>query len=241
MTSPQPADPPVDDDGACLAWAQPSELGPEVRALLDDDEWCSILSVVSDVLWGVTGRRWRNTSLTETVTLDPDSWCPPARSWPWGSADRFLWNSQRPERVRLPRPDVTEVTDVTLEGVEFLLWRLSGAWLIRTDRGGWPMCNTTLITYRFGRPVPHGGVLSALTFASELGKSTAGKPCSLPARVQSVTRQGISFTTLDDMEFLTDGLTGLYSVDLWIRSVNPHGLTQEPQVWSPDIVTARRY
>jgi hypothetical protein len=232
-------------DGVCLAWAQVKELPVEVQELHTEGTWCSILGFTSDILWAASGRRWRNTSTTETVTLDPAApecapvlW--PASGYRFGYGWPIFTRPGQPHRVRLPRPDVTEVTSVVLDGVPFTAWRVSGNWLIRTDHRGWPMCNTTLVTYTYGKPVPAGGRLAAIVLATELGKAFAGKACALPTRVTSVTRQGVTFTALESLEILKEDLVGVHSVDLWLRKVNPGQVTRGAQVWSPDLIEARR-
>lgn len=244
MTAPQPSDPPL-TDGVCDAWVQPAELPVDVQSLHTLGTWCAILGFTSDILFDASGRRWRNKTLTETVTLDPpEHGCVPSL-WP-ASAYRFgygwpiLVAPGQPHRVRLPRPDVTAITTVTLDGVTFTEYRRDGNWAVRTDRRGWPMCNSTLITYAYGRPVPAGGRLAAITLATELGKAFAGKACALPARVTSVTRQGVSFTALESLAVLKDGFVGIHSVDLWLQKVNPGNVSTAPMIWSPDITEARR-
>jgi hypothetical protein len=212
----------------------------DVQDLHTEGTWCAILALASDVLWAASGRRWRNVTATETVTLDPD-WC---RCWGsgWvGYGSLRVWSpvTDRARRVRLPRPDVTAITSVTLDGAVFTAYRLAGNWLYRTDGLGWPLTTTTRITYQFGRPVPSTGTLAAITLTTELGKALAGKACALPARVTSVTRQGISFTALESVDVLKEGLTGVHSVDVWIRAVNPGRTTQSASVWSPDVTEAR--
>jgi hypothetical protein len=229
----------------CDAWAQPKELPAEIQELHVLGTWCSILAFASDILWEATGRRWRNKSITETVTLDPvDPECAPVL-WP-ASGYRFGYGwpiftrPGEPHRVRLPRPDVTGVSNVTLDGTTFTAWRRNGNWLVRTDRRGWPMSNTTLITYTYGRPVPAGGRLAVITLAAELGKGFAGKACSLPTRVTSITRQGITMTAFESLAVLKDDLIGIHSVDLWVKSVNPTRVTQDARIWSPDLIETRR-
>lgn len=117
--------------------------------------------------------------------------------------------------------------------------------LVRAGGECWPTCQdltlpddepgTLSVTYLQGIPVPPGGRAAAAELACELGKACAGASgCRLPRRVQSITREGVSMSFLDSMDFLADGLTGLYAVDLWIRAVNPHGLAQGARVYSPD-------
>lgn len=248
MSSPNPANPPLTLAG-CASWAQADELPSDVRDCQPDDTWCTILALASDVLWAASGRRWRNVQATETVTLDePECVELPLAGYGWsGYGTRYgygawpmLYQRSRPHVIRLPRPDVTAVTTVTIDGAVFTSWRLRGSWLRRTDHQPWPLGpDHTRIAYTFGKLAPPAGRLAAVTFAAELGKAFAGKACSLPARVQSITRQGISVAVLDDMKFLDEGLVGVASVDAWIRSVNPHKTKQAAQVWSPDLVEAR--
>jgi hypothetical protein len=247
VTAPQPGNPPDPDLVPAAAWAQPSELPFESQGLHTYDTWCAILGMATDILWAATGRRWRNTTGTETVTLDPPdggcgSWLWAEAAARWGYGWRLMPDPARPYRVRLPRPDVTAVTSVTLDGDPFTAYRLDRNWVKRTDGPGWPLLDTTRITYTFGRPVPPPGQLAVIILAAELGKAMAGKACQLPARVTSVTRQGVSFDVLESIEVLKENLTGIHSVDSFIRAANPRGVAQKAQVWSPDVdlVTARK-
>lgn len=228
----------------CAAWAQPGELPVNAQDLHTEGPWCAILAMASDILWSASGRRWRNVQASETVTLDPETCgCVPLPGWPagvrYGYVDALVWDDPRPRKIRLPRPDVTAVTAVTLSGSTFSAWRLGGNWLYRTDGQTWPLANTTQITYQFGRLIPSGANLAAILLATELGKAMAGKACALPARVTSVTRQGITFDALESLEVLKEGLTGIHAVDSWILSVNRTRTTQPAVVWSPDVVEAR--
>lgn len=236
MTEPQPLNTPTT---GCAAWAQPSQLPVDAQPLHAEATWCVILALASDVLWSASGRRWRNVIASETVTLDPVTRsCLPDR---WGYRRLWCCAPGTPDRVRLPRPDVTAITAVTLNGAPFTSYRLaSGSWAVRTDGMGWPLSPTTLITYTFGQMVPLPGRLAAILLATELGKALAGKACGLPARVTSVVRQGVSFDMLESLELIKEGLTGVHGVDLWLRTGNPKKTTQAGQVMSLDTIEARR-
>jgi hypothetical protein len=244
VTYPQPDDPPL-TGSVCAAWAQMHELPAEVQQYFNGsaDVWCSILAFASDILWAASGRRWRNVEASETVTLDPPA---DACATRFGYAYQYgYWTpvqavAGKPSRVRLPRPDVTAITAAEIDGVPFTFYRRTGNYAIRTDGGGWPMVNSTRITYNFGRLVPHTGKLAALILAAELGKMFAGQKCALPARVTSVSRQGVSYESLESLEVLREGLTGLYAVDQWLRSVNPYRSKQVGTCWSLDIIEARK-
>lgn len=47
---------------------------------------------------------------------------------------------------------------------------------------------------------------------------TGDKGCSLPERVTSVTRQGVSWTMLDPMDFIDKKLTGIGRIDTWLAT-----------------------
>lgn len=149
--------------------------------------------------------------------------------------------------VALPGP-VDQVVEVRLDGVvldpsEYLV--TDHRMLVRTGGECWPDCQdltlppdepgTWQVTYLQGIPVPPGGRLAAGVLACELGKACANvSGCRLPRRVQSIVREGVRVDFLDSMDFLADGMTGLYEADVWIRSVNPRGLAQAARVYSPD-------
>lgn len=119
-------------------------------------------------------------------------------------------------------------------------------------RGVWPCCpiidlpdtarGTFSVTATYGRRPPAGGVAAAAFLACQLALAcTPGAAgCQLPQRVTSVVRQNVSMIVLDPMAFLEDGKTGLYSVDLWLKSVNPGKLSRPPAVLSPDNRRFRR-
>jgi hypothetical protein len=217
--------------------------------------------MATDILWSATGRRWRGAGLTAEVVLraapprtGEDSGWSYHRSWGhcacyagagilgprWADAP---YGHHEPTKVRLPHPDVTSVSVVAVDDVPFDAWRLDGSWLARTDGRGWSACHDrSVVTYAYGHEPPDGGRLAVAQLAVEIGRDAADdpdQPCQLPRRVSSVTRQGLSYDSLDSMEFLDRGLTGLYAIDSWIRAANPHGRKQAATCWSPDLPRAR--
>jgi hypothetical protein len=152
-------------------------------------------------------------------------------------------------QVNLGRSDVTEIIGVNIDGVALSAsaYRLDhGQWLVRTDGANWPCCQdlskeigetgTWYIELNHGLAAPQSGKAAAKRLASELIKSCEGVACDLPQRVQTITRQGVSMTLLDPQDFLAEGRTGLYEVDLFIAAVNPHGLSRRATVWSPEVL-----
>lgn len=75
------------------------------------------------------------------------------------------------------------------------------------------------VHYKTANNLPAGADMAAARLAEEYLLAYQGKTCSLPERVTSVSRQGASWTILDPLEFLNDGLTGIGPVDGWLGQV----------------------
>lgn len=217
--------------------------GPEGDQILTD-----AIASASDILYVLSGRRWRGQGCTRTVTLEPTG------SNPWAglplrraAIDRLVTGRYRQAwPLWLPDWPVTAITTVT--GPDGVLdpagYRLvDGARLERltdaSDRIGWECVDWT-VTYEHGQDPPIGGKRAAVALAAQLALALAGsKACRLPQRVQSITRQGTSIAVLDPMDFLDHGRTGLPDVDLWLSTVNPTGARRRASVITPDQRTHR--
>lgn len=103
----------------------------------------------------------------------------------------------------------------------------------------WRPCNVE-VTYTYGVEAPAMGKMAARMLATEFCKMWSGEDCELPQRVTSVARQGVSYTILDPQEFVAEGRTGIYFVDLFLKSVNPDNAKNRARVFSPDLGRARR-
>lgn len=105
----------------------------------------------------------------------------------------------------------------------------------------WTPCNIE-VTYSYGSEVPVAGKMAARTLAMEFAKLWAGDDdCILPQRVTSIARQGVTYTLLDSQDFIAELRTGVYAIDLFLKSVNPDGARSKTRVFSPDVPRARRY
>lgn len=251
----------------CAPWATLDDVPKSTIDKLPDvtpADWSRYLLQSSELLYMLSGRRWLGEGgCTEQCTLR--AWPPGAGqgSWPykqvWG---RFGWwpfstvfdnllvppinwftaTTLRPMAIQLPRDGVTAVTEVLIGDtvVDPSRYRLTPAgWLERLGNQPWTIAgNDVTVTYAFGKPPPVGGELAVISLATEFAKDQVGLPCKLPQRVTSVTRQGISFQSIDPMTFLPRNQTGVYQVDLWLQAVNPGGRPRRAQVWSPDIPRA---
>jgi hypothetical protein len=84
--------------------------------------------------------------------------------------------------------------------------------------------------------------MAARKLAIEFARLWSGDAdCELPQRVTSVSRQGVSYTILDNQEFIEELRTGLYEIDLFLKVVNPDNARRKSKVFSPDQPRARRY
>jgi hypothetical protein len=100
-----------------------------------------------------------------------------------------------------------------------------------------------LITYTFGSAPPAIGRMAARHLAAEFARLWGGleEECGLPDRVTSVSRQGMTYTILDNQDFIQELRTGVYFVDLFLKTVNPAGARQRSRVFSPDVPRGKRH
>lgn len=109
-----------------------------------------------------------------------------------------------------------------------------------TPNAKWTPSNVE-VTYTYGSPPPVAGKAAARILATELVKLYEGDDtCALPQRVTSVSRQGVSYTVLDSQDFIDDLRTGVYAVDLFLKTANPDKARARSRVFSPDTPRARR-
>lgn len=157
------------------------------------------------------------------------------------------------ESINLWHRNVRSIIEVVIDGIVMdpSQYRLSRNRLIRIDGDLWPICQdwtvpagaegSWTVAYVHGRAVPFGGRVAGGILASELGKAVCGEEsCELPRRIQTITRQNVSVAFADPLAFLDKGQTGLYEVDLWLHSVNPHRLARRARVHRVDDPRRRR-
>lgn len=152
--------------------------------------------------------------------------------------------------LRLPGP-IASITKITIDGnvLDDSAYRVdNGRVLVRIDGDSWPKCqdleapltdaDTWSIQYDRGVAVPIGGQIAAGVLACEMAKAACNdSSCRLPARIQSITRQGVTIAVLDAFDGLERGQTGIWLIDSWVAS-----LTQPKrggQVYSVDVKRPR--
>lgn len=239
-------------------WATVSDLPEAVRTLHTADVWDGYLGLATDIMWAATGRRWAGLSAPVTAVLVPSGPVSGGQGWPYRCtcttgvgvlAARSVRGvvgvevcglGHEPVAVRLLHSDVAHVLSLTVDGAAFLAYQVDGGWVTRTDGGTWP-ADRAVITYQHGRQPPPTAIRMCALLAGEFGKQDAGDgKCSLPRRLQTISRQGLTAVSLDTMEFIDKGRIGILAIDAWLASVNPHGRARAATVWSPDVPRSRR-
>lgn len=241
-------------------WIQPSELGSYANTEYAQ-EACETASFL---LWAMSGRKY-----TGEVTVTERYVCA-KRAYRLGPSSKNYYgvliagevynipitdfqeyaelvsDGLSPEsRIRLRGRPVTKIHTVRTRDGRILdpsSYYLVDHSTIQAAAGvPWTPCNVE-ITYTYGSVIPASGKMAARTLAMEFAKLWAGdEDCALPQRVTSISRQGVSYTLLDSQDFIDDVRTGLYAVDLFLKTVNPDKARAKSRVFSPDVPRARRY
>jgi hypothetical protein len=241
-------------------WILPEEMGDYSYTEYTEEA----AQVASNLLWAMSGRKYTGeTIVTEryTCTLRNNRMGPSDRTnspvlfggdvynIPSGDYDEYselVADGLSPDaRIRLRGRPVTRVITVRNKNGEIL--DPSSSYLVDHStlhiRAGtpWTPCNVE-ITYAYGIPVPTAGKMAARKLAIEFARLWSGdEMCELPQRVTSVSRQGVSYTILDNQEFIDELRTGLYEIDLFLKVVNPDNARRKSKVFSVDTPRARKY
>lgn len=161
-------------------------------------------------------------------------------SWAWSGRPDPRY---RYDYIRLRRRPAKEILEVTY-GPDFddpadpSTYQLSDKCILEFITGA---RHETKVKYRSGVNPPAAGRRAARALANELLKGYSGDAtCRLPDRITSVSRQGVSYTVLDSQEFLKDGRTGIYEIDIFLKTANPDGARKKSRVFTPDLPRVRR-
>lgn len=233
-------------------WVQPSELGDMANSEYAE-EACRVASYL---MWAMSGRKFFGTGTTTERYIRNTIGTLPGLSTKTNIAMLYKgevrnvmlyaqeWTS--PEaRIRLRARPVTEIHTIRLDNGTVV----SPKDYVLVDNSTVQFYNASLwnpynveITYSYGTPPPVAGKMAARTLAREFAKLWAGdEDCALPRRVTSISRQGVSYTLLDSQDFIDDIKTGVYEVDLFLKTANPAKATQRSRVFSVDVPRGRRY
>jgi len=225
----------------------PWPVGPCPATDEVDPNYAWATMAAQDLLWATSGRQFGVCRVTQTIRVARGGGC----AFPWEMQAAILGPHVLPGlmvgvmphwrccAVRLSGP-VRSVTEVRLDGVAQTGWVLDGDDLLTTDGSCWPGDSDCSppgleVDYEHGVAPPSIAALAMAEVTSELLKACAGDPsCRLPARVVSLSRQGVTMAMLDPQEYLTAGRLGLPLSDWFITTTNPAGLIMPSRVVSPD-------
>ncbi|UDL15879.1 head-to-tail adaptor [Microbacterium phage Pumpernickel] len=244
-------------------WVLPVDLDPELdpatmdpsdeNLLRDYEAALDACMAASQTLWALSGRKFHTgTAITERYCVDRPMISPYSVS---AVRSPVVYDSTlgvyyvRPDdwrmgRIRLngqPINQIGAVIDVAtgeeISADDYFVTNRSTLSLGRSvsDSG-------IDVSYTYGQKPPTIGRLAAKALAQQFYYLWSGREdqCSLPDRVSSVNRQGVSWTILDNQDFLDELRTGVYAVDLFLRQVNPDKARVKAKVFSPDMPRGRR-
>jgi hypothetical protein len=241
-------------------WVTPEELG----AYAESEFAYEAAKAASNLLWAMSGRKYSGiTTVTERYVCATLSYRygPSVRNnkaelvlgdvynIPYSDMDSYTavtTDGLSPQsRIRLRGRPVQKIhtirnrSGVVVDPTSYYL--VDHSTIQATAGSRWTPCDIE-VTYTYGIEPPTMGKMAARTMAMEFCKLWNGDDdCILPQRVTSVSRQGVSYTILDSQDFIAELRTGLYAVDLFLKSVNPDGARAKARVFTPDVPRGRRY
>lgn len=243
-------------------WVDVEELG----VYADSDYAYEAVKNASYLLWGMSGRKFSGiTTVTERYVSAYDPYLRAGGSrfnsypvliggqvenLPIGSVDR---NSHRDlqgdgtssySRLRLRGRKVIRIHNLRDQNGNIIdsstYYLADHSTIYGTPNAQWSPSNVE-VTYSYGSPPPQSGRTAARLLAAELVKLYEGDDtCALPQRVSTAARQGVSYTILDNQSFIDELKTGVYAVDLFLKTANPDKARARSRVFSPDVPRARR-
>ena len=243
-------------------WVTPEELGTYVNS----DYAYEACKSASYLLWGMSGRKFSGvTTVTERYVSSYDPYLRSGGSAltytpvlvdgnivniASGGFNRYADDDFQGDgtsansRVRLRGRKVIKVHTLRdLDGniIEPNKYYLSDhSTILGVPGAGWSPSQVE-VTYTYGTPAPTAGRASARVLATELVKLYEDDDtCALPQRVTSISRQGVSYTLLDSQDFIDELRTGIYAIDLFLKTANPDKARARSRVFSPDQPRARR-
>lgn len=243
-------------------WVDTEELG----VYAESDYAYDAVKTASYLLWAMSGRKFSGqTTVTERYVSAYDPYLRSGGSRfnfypvligghveniPVGSIDRNSHHDFQGDgtssysRLRLRGRKVVRVHNLRDQNGNIIdpdtYYLADHSTIYGTSNAKWSPSNVE-VTYTYGSPPPAAGRAAARILATELVKLYEGDDtCALPQRVTSVSRQGVSYTILDNQDFIDELKTGLYAVDIFLKTVNPDKARARSRVFSPDVPRARR-
>jgi hypothetical protein len=231
-------------------WVTVRDLGPEWES---SDYAADAVKAASYIMWALSGRKY--TGIT-TVTERYVRFAPLINTRLIQEA--AILNSRVNKALSIIEPWVSAETRIRLRGQpvqNVVTVRNVGGEIVNPD-SYYVVDHSTLqfsdgalivpadieISYTYGGQPPVLGKMAARRIAIEFVKLWEGnEDCALPQRITNVTRQGVTYTVMDSQDFLEEMRTGIYEVDIFLKTSNPHKALKRSKVFSADIPKARRY
>lgn len=228
-------------------WITPDDLGND---LAESEYAVEACEAASYLLWAMSGRKFTGTTVvTELYEFNTPAQILPGTHYTMSDIRSALVglpldrvNGDR-RRLRLRAAPVTRIdhirrvsSDTYLDQSEYYITNHS----VVNFRA--PISDVLEITYAYGQKPPAAGKMAARAMAEQFALLWGGRAdeCKLPDRVTSVSRLGTTWTILDNQDFIADLRTGIYTVDLFLKTANPNGAQQRSKVFSPDVPRGRR-
>lgn len=207
----------------------------------------SAVEFASLILYNLSGKKYPGIqTATEVYTSEASSGLMTKPYLVSGEMHNLARLSSGQRNLQLRNSPVRRVISVKYMGRELDPSEYSlrnGAYLVRANGVPWVLdpINELEVTYTYGTPPPSAGKRAAIRLANELILADKGSPaCSLPERITSVARQGISYTIMDPQEFMSQGKVGIYEIDLFLAAVNPSKAKKRPKIFVPGTTRAER-
>lgn len=243
-------------------WVRPSDIDEsldldlidpsDVASLKDYEAALAACEFASQMLWSLSGRKYHTGTVTTERYVVDRVWISPYlltptqglsvydRDWGVFVVDPYDWNNRK---IRLDGTPIRAIGSVTSLADGSILDPSEYTVINRTFlQLNSPYSRGIDVSYTYGQRPPKTGEMAALAMATQFFYAWSGREdeCSLPDRVTAVTRQGVSWVLLDNQDFLDDLKTGIYMVDLFLKSVNPDKARVKAKVFSVDLPRGRR-
>lgn len=232
-------------DACAEMWADPADVAGLIMSTCEAcqeggitaDEATAATIEATYVLWNLSGGKFHGYQCwTEDYLLSPGQ---PKFNFLKGPVDEIL--------------SIETMTGSSISGDSAPLdgWTWDGSYVHLADcmSGETPwtkLCNTCTnvkvrVRYRIKPNLAVGADRATKTLATEFWKARAGQKCSLPDRITSVTRQGVSWTVLDPQDFLSYGRVGIGPIDGWLAVVHRQGGTRvRDPLYEPTVVYSQQ-
>lgn len=176
-------------------------------------------------------------------------------NWPWLAP----CDCCTPNQIKLDHWPVTNILSVTRGGITIddvnLLSELyhidEYSYLVANDNAPFPSCGNMFepldedlpyaerppfsVTVEYGMQVPGMVRRATRTMACQLVRQCLDLDCQIPKQATSMIRSGVSYELENVIDYLSTGRTGIYEVDLCVRTFNPSLIQSPAFIWTPDM------